>query len=265
MQELVVITGGGTGIGRETALLLAKHGYAVVIAGRRLAPLQAVQAEASHAINYVIADISTATGCQTLVDYVATRATKIKFFIQNAGSAEPIGKLSSVDLTAFRQLLATNLEGPLLLTQKLLPFLTAGSRILHIGSGAAHFVIDMLGAYCVSKAAFLMMYNVLKAELVNQQIYVGSVRPGIVDTAMSDAFLDPAYADFEAAPHYAALKRNKETIPPATVAAFIRWALCDLSPEIYSAQEWDLYDESHHNRWRGDLPLPIPDYVKAAQ
>eukprot|EP00957_Ditylum_brightwellii_P005530 424079-Ditylum_brightwellii.AAC.1 len=88
--------------------------------------------------------------------------------------------------------MAVNMEGPLFLTQALLPKLKAatttigGARVLHISSGASQKPYRGWGPYCTSKAGLNMIYRVLREELQPHNIHVGSVRPGVVDTPMQD-------------------------------------------------------------------------------
>jgi NAD(P)-dependent dehydrogenase (short-subunit alcohol dehydrogenase family) len=105
-----------------------------------------------------------------------------------------------VDRAGFEETLQTNAVAPLFLTQALLPALRAGSRVLHISSGAAQRPFPSWGAYCASKAALHMLYGVLAAELGASGVAFGSVRPGVVDTPMQDRIREegagvPAFTD----------------------------------------------------------------------
>merc|ERR1712232_2367 len=91
-------------------------------------------------------------------------------------------------LQGFRNTMATNVEGPLFLTQALSSSLGAspgGGRVLHISSGAAHQAMRGHLGYCTTKAALLQVARCLDAELA-PSIRVGSVMPGVVDTPMQE-------------------------------------------------------------------------------
>ena len=79
---------------------------------------------------------------------------------------------------------ASNIEGPLFLTQELLPKLVEGSRVIQISNGAAHQGKKGIGLYCTSKAALFMLGKILKDELAKQGVWFGTVISGQVDTPM---------------------------------------------------------------------------------
>jgi len=152
------------------------------------------------------------------------------------------------------------------LLQALQPHLRRpGARVLHIGSGAAGKAVGGWTAYCASKAAFLSVYRCLSQELRPEGVHVGSVRPGIVDTPMQGAIRS---ADEDAMPDvdffrslHKAVKGgsgggDKPRAPPSdsldsaeNVGAFLRFLLLEAGEDEFSAEEWDIRDDSHHGRW----------------
>jgi benzil reductase ((S)-benzoin forming) len=184
----------------------------------------------------------------------------IEFLIHNAGVLEPVKPLHTVTLDEFQQHMATNVEGPLFLTQLLLQHErfnnnnnhTASSRILHISSGAAHKPYSGWGAYCTSKAALFMMYRVMDQELQHSDQYrgirVGSVRPGVVDTPMQDYIRTTSPTIFPDVKRFVDLKQNNQLLPPETSARFIRWLLTETTPDEYAANEWDIRDSPKNDK-----------------
>lgn len=235
-QTLSVITGGGTGIGGALALRLAGQGGAVLIAGRRAEPLEAI-ASAHARIEACQADVATEEGQGALHAAVGDRS--VRWLVHNAGVLTPVGPLLSQSAAAIRQSLAINVEAPIALSRRLRPRMSEDSRILHISSGAAHRALPGWGAYCTSKAALYMVYEVLKQELAGTGVAVGSLRPGVVDTPMQSLIRAQDASDFPAVERFRALKETGGLTTPEAVARFIE-AVLALPPEAFSREEWDI-------------------------
>lgn len=241
---MFIITGGGSGIGRELALALVARNKKVLIVGRRKNFLEETAAH-SPLISFLSLDISTATGRQNLVDY-CNSLTSIAGLIHNAALIEPIIPLSEIQESDWQQMLMTNVHAPLFLSQKLLPKLQQG-RVLHIGSGAAYWPVKGWGGYCVSKAALSMLTRCWQTEQSN--VYFASVMPGIIDTEMQSIIRQTKHMNEEKQAFFQSLKAKNHLLQPATVALFLTWLLLDVPPENYMAQEWDIYEKSHHVSW----------------
>lgn len=247
MNELAVITGGGTGIGQALVQRLAAEGLAVIAVGRRSAPLEAIARTRPDRIEPTAADVATPQGREQIAQAVAER--RIRYLLHNAGVLTPIQPLAEVSLEEWRYAQAVNVEGPLFLTQRLLPHLTGG-RVLHISSGAAHHPIAGWGAYCASKAALYMVYQVLdlELELDSREIAVASVRPGVVDTPMQALIREQDSERFPDVERFRELKRSGGLESPEAVADFIWQLLTRTTPEEFSAKEWDV--QEHAARFR---------------
>lgn len=249
-RELVLITGGGSGIGAALAKHYVSEAFDVVIVGRTRASLEAIAETAPNNITYVVADVSTPEARRKIVSGVP-KGRKLKAVIHNAALLKPVVPLSDMILSDFRYHMAVNVEGPLFLTQALLPKLESGSRILHISSGAAHKAYKGWGAYCTSKAALNMLYRSLDLELKDQGIRVGSVRPGVVDTPMQGQVRESSKDAFPDLPRFEALKKDGALEKPETVAKFLFWLLNTVEAEAFAAEEWEIRDEEQHkNAWR---------------
>ena len=183
MNKHILITGGGTGIGRALAERFAKKGWLVTIVGRRLNLLQEVAQENPDKITSITADVGKIQDRQKIVN--EAKGT-LDLLVHNAAVLGPVGPILDQNPENWRTHMATNVEGPLFLTQALLPNLVQNSRVIHISSGAAHQGIPGWGMYCTSKAALYMLGQLLKDELAQRNIWFGSVRPGIVDTPMQE-------------------------------------------------------------------------------
>ena len=241
MNELAVVTGGGTGIGRALVQRLAREGLAVIAVGRRSAPLEALAQLQPDRIESRTADVATPEGRERVAEAVAGR--RIRYLLHNAGVLEPIAPLATVGLEEWRYAQAVNVEGPLFLTQRLLPHLTGG-RILHVSSGAAHHPLAGWGAYCASKAALYMVYQVLDLELQGRDIAVASVRPGVVDTPMQGLIRAQDSGRFPDVERFRELERTGDLASPEGVADFIWQLLTRTTPDEFAAQEWDVREHA---------------------
>lgn len=243
-MKLIVITGGGSGIGRALAQNLANRGKRVLVIGRHSDTLLATAATSSL-ISICCADVSSTEGRQTIVSSLAS-TPHIEALVHNAGTIEPIMPIATIDEQSWQHVLATNLTAPLLLTQSLLAQLTT-SRVLHIGSGAAYFPVSGWAAYCVSKAALSMLTQCWQLEY--RSAAFASVMPGIVDTGMQTLIRHSHLMEASQVDFYKMLKQEQRLLTPEVVALFLSWLLLDTSVDSYSAKEWDIYDTKHHSSW----------------
>lgn len=245
MKKISIVTGGGTGIGKAVALKLAAMQHKVLIIGRRKEKLVETQKHDPQQINYIQADIAEEKDRQRIVNNITD---DIEFLIHNAAVLGEVTPLKNITLNEWRRVMAINVEAPLFLTQILLPKMK-NSRILHISSGAAHYPIEGWGAYCTSKAALHMIYELLNVELKKDHIITGSVKPGIVKTEMQDLIRE---VDLKKMPHlqkFHELFMKNELEPVERVAKFLYWILTETSAEQYRLKEWDIREESYLQQW----------------
>ncbi|MBA2657943.1 MAG: SDR family oxidoreductase [Tatlockia sp.] len=252
---MFLITGGGSGIGRALAHSLAEKKRKVLIIGRR-ERLLIETAAFSPLITYLQADVSTHQGRDQILNHLA-RTESLEGLINNAGLLEPITPVDKIDESSWQQILATNLNAPLFLTQALLSKLKQG-RILNIGSGAAYFAIAAWAGYCVSKAGLAMLTRCWQME--NPDLLIAHVMPGIIDTEMQTLARQAKQMDEEQRQFYLKLHQEKRLVSTATVAEFLAWLLLEVEPEVYRSKEWDIYEKSHQQAWLYP-PYKVPDWV----
>lgn len=237
-----VITGAGTGLGRALTVALAREGRPVLLVGRRPEPLeearQVAAREASEALEVATADVGRAEGRDAVAK--ALDGGSVEFLIHNAGVLEPIKPASEVELEEWRYAMAVNVEGPLFLSQLLLPTMVPGARILHVSSGAAHKGMPGWAAYCAGKGALYQLYQVLRDEWKAYGVYVGSLRPGVVDTPMQQLIRQQDASDFPAVEQFRTMKEQGELRSPEEVADYTVRLLTKVDGEEFSAEEWDI-------------------------
>ena len=244
MVKWVIITGAGSGIGQALAVHLAtQRGLSVIAVGRHKEKLVKTQQQAPQKIEIIIADVATEEGREKIVQNVR-QLKNLHYLIHNAAQLQPVKALKKVTLEEWRQHFAVNVEGPLFLTQKMFPFLQKGGRILHISSGAAHHAYAGWGAYCTSKAALHMLYQIWNKELQGTDVWVGSLRPGVVDTPMQDQVRQADQNVFPALQRFIQLKEDGKLIKPFVAAQFIAHVLLDTESEQFVEQEWDIREHA---------------------
>jgi 3-oxoacyl-[acyl-carrier protein] reductase len=197
-RKLALVTGASRGIGRATALALAKAGVHVIVHYGRSAPEAAfVVAEiraAGGSADAVGADLSSPSGPGELTRQVrAIAGDRLDIFVSNAG----ISKAASIEdhtLEDFDNLFATNVRSPFFLVKELLPLLGEGSTVILVSSLAAHAVPGNPGqpgapsipAYAATKGAIDTLVRHWAAALGPRGIRVNAVAPGVIETDMSN-------------------------------------------------------------------------------
>jgi NAD(P)-dependent dehydrogenase (short-subunit alcohol dehydrogenase family) len=175
----VVVTGASSGIGRATALRLARGGL-TVLAGVRREEDGATLRDADARIEPVLVDVTDPAQVAALAERVGPGP--LKGLVNNAGIAVA-GPLEGVPLDEFRRQYEVNVFGLLAVTQALLQPLRGGrGRIVNVGSIGGRVNTPFVGAYSSSKAAVRSLSAVLRRELRPWRISVSLVEPGALDT-----------------------------------------------------------------------------------
>ncbi|MGA0139648.1 MAG: SDR family NAD(P)-dependent oxidoreductase, partial [bacterium] len=237
MMKHILITGGGTGIGRALAERFAAKGWRVTIVGRRLELLQEVARDYPDKISIISADVGRNQDRQKIV---AEAKGTLDLLVHNAAVLGPVGPILDQSPEDWKSHMATNVEGPLFLTQALLPNLVENSRVVNISSGAAHQGIPGWGMYCTSKAALFMLGQLLKDELAQRNIWFGSVRPGIVDTPMQAEIRALEPENFPMVEQFRQYKATGALVTSELVAQYLEWLLLEVSGPQLGEREWDI-------------------------
>jgi NAD(P)-dependent dehydrogenase (short-subunit alcohol dehydrogenase family) len=179
MSGTVVVTGASTGIGRATALRLARGGFTVLAGVRRQEDADALHA-AQPGIEPVLVDVTDAAAVAALGERAA--GAPLAGLVNNAGIAVA-GPLEGIPLDEVRRLYEVNVFGLLAVTQALLEPLRAGrGRIVNLGSIGGRIGTPFVAPYSSSKAAVRSLSASLRRELRPWGIRVALVEPGALDT-----------------------------------------------------------------------------------
>lgn len=176
MKGRVLVTGGGTGIGRGIAAALVAAGYAVVVNGRRRAPLLAV-AEALGATPLVGDVTADPAG-------LVAAAGPLSHLVNNAGHHvhAPLGGWTAQH---FASLYAVHVTAPALLSQAFAAQAGRGASVVNVASTLAERPAPGAGPYGAAKAGMVALTRQLALELAGRGIRANAVLPGVVPTAMT--------------------------------------------------------------------------------
>ncbi|HEX3846774.1 MAG TPA: SDR family oxidoreductase [Steroidobacteraceae bacterium] len=187
--KTAVVTGASRGIGRATALALAKAGARVIVHyGRAQAEAEAVAAQIAGAggrADLVSADLALGDGPHRLAAEVRRIAgERLDILVANAGISKA-ASLEKTQVADFDNLFAVNVRAPFFLVQQLAPIMPAGGSIVFLSSLAARSAVGVLAAYAATKGAVDTLVKHFAFALGERGIRVNAVAPGIVSTDMS--------------------------------------------------------------------------------
>jgi meso-butanediol dehydrogenase / (S,S)-butanediol dehydrogenase / diacetyl reductase len=186
LSRVALVTGGGTGIGRATALALAADGFSVVVAGRRPEPLAEVAAETGGLA--VSADLSVPEDAARVVREAVDAFGGLHVVVNNAGVIRRNVRLHEVDVALWDELIALNLRGPYLVLHAALPELLRadGDRcIVNVSSTLAVKPAPGIAPYAAAKGALISLTRALALEYAGDGIRCNVVLPASVKTALA--------------------------------------------------------------------------------
>lgn len=194
-DQVVIITGGGRGLGREIALAFAKEGAAVCICGRNRNSLDETVEELKELKAPVMAlacDVSEEAEVDRLVDAAVERLGAPTVLVNNAGIAGPTSPVAELRLTEWTDTLAVNLTGAFLCARAVLKYMIPRrqGRIVNIASIAGARAYKLRAPYAVSKWGMIGLSRTLAAELGEFNIQVNAICPGPVRGERMDSVIE---------------------------------------------------------------------------
>lgn len=187
-----VVTGGGRGIGRATAVALARAGaMRIALVARTASQLQetAAEVESAGAESVIVAaDLSEVDGIAALAGTLLDSLERVDILINNAATVAPLGPTVGLAATDTLDAFRLNVVAPVLLAARLSPGMIehGWGRIVNLSSGIAAHPGNAIGSsvYAATKIALEAHTLAFAAELAGTGVTVNSYRPGVVDTAM---------------------------------------------------------------------------------
>lgn len=203
---IAIVTGGSRGIGRSIVEQAARHGIDVIFTYQRskdeadqlVASIAATGRQAA-ALQLEVSNIASFDAfAKQVQDVLATwGAERFNFLVNNAGSGGG-GLVAEMSEAAFDQIMNVHVKGPVFLTQKLLPLMADGGRIVNISSALARITYPGQSAYGAAKAAIETFTRYMAAELGPRRITANAVAPGGVATDFGGIMRSPEMAKLSA-------------------------------------------------------------------
>ena len=219
-REIAVVTGASSGIGAATALLLAKNGFHVIAAARRMDRLETLAKADSH-IEIVELDVSNQGQVDSLAALLVGKPVSV--LVNNAGGAFDSLDILNSDPDLWRKTYEVNVIGTVRMVKAITPIMQNFGRghVVVISSTAGHRTYENGGSYAAAKHAERTIAETLRLEVNGQPIRVTEIAPGMVKT---EEFAKVRF-------HGDMDKANKtyegiaEPLVAADIAEAIRWAV----------------------------------------
>jgi NAD(P)-dependent dehydrogenase (short-subunit alcohol dehydrogenase family) len=241
--KVALITGGGNGIGRATAMAFAARGAKVVVVDRDAAAGEAtagaIRQQGGEA-RFIVADVTKAADVQAYVKAALEAFGRIDCFFNNAGIEGKVAPLTETDEAVFDQIMAVNVKGVFLGLRQVLPVMVrqGSGAVVNTASVAGLVGNPGMPVYSASKHAVIGLTKSASAEVARDGVRINAVCPGPVDTRMIhsvQAQLDPANPE-------AAEARYKESLPtgryttPEEIANMVVFLCSDLASNTTGGQ-----------------------------
>ncbi|KAF1851063.1 NAD(P)-binding protein [Cucurbitaria berberidis CBS 394.84] len=181
-DKVVLVTGGGSGIGRATALKMASLGASVALGDINLSNLESVASECPTPSLTQTVDVCSTPDVQSFVAATMEKFGKIDHIFNCAGVNPTSIPLEETSDAYWDKLVNTNLKGVFLVTRACLPHLKRGASIVNVSSISGIRGAALQSVYCTTKFGLIGMSKSLSLELGPRGIRVNCVAPGYIDT-----------------------------------------------------------------------------------
>ena len=194
-DKTVIITGAGSGNGKEIAVLFAKEGAQVILGDINESSGNSVCKQIvsfGGKATFVKCDVTSESDAKAIVDAAIKTYGKLDILVNNAGIGL-WGTVETMETVAWDKVMEVNVKSVFLMSKYAVTAMKAGSgdrNIINIGSGAGVIGCGNSVAYCASKGAVVNLTRAMASDHAVEGIRVNCVCPGIVDTPFNDAILN---------------------------------------------------------------------------
>jgi NAD(P)-dependent dehydrogenase (short-subunit alcohol dehydrogenase family) len=242
-DQVVVITGGGRGIGRATAIEFACEGATMLLAGRRMDALRTAAAEVREAggkAEVVHCDVIKDDDLKALIGKAISHFGRIDVLVNNAGVVAG-GRLDELDELDVGRMVGVNIWAPIRLTQLALPHMREAKRgtVVNISSVAGRVGLPYYATYCASKFALRGFSESMRREVARDGIHVMAVYPGPTATDLIEN------VEFDGLPNFSIA--TAQQVGHAIVRG-VRWR----QPEVFIG-----LGDNIMSRWNEMLPWTV--------
>lgn len=189
MSKTALITGATSGIGKATAIILAKNNYKLVICGRREDRLNELKTALSEftEVHSLLFDVRDKEAVFEQINSLPEAFSKIDILINNAGNAHGLDPIQTGSIDDWDAMIDGNIKGLLYVSKAIIPQMITrkSGHIINIGSTAAKEVYPNGNVYCATKHAVDALNQGMRIDLNTFGIKVGAIHPGLVDTEFS--------------------------------------------------------------------------------
>lgn len=223
--QVALVTGGGRGIGRTIAQILAVAGASVAVLSRSVEELsetvRLVQQDGGRAAAYP-ADVTDAQAIRSAIRAIEESLGPVDVLVNNAGTPKPLAPFAESDVDEWWRGMEVNLLGPAICSRYVLPGMIARRRgsIINISSGAGAMAMTHFSSYVCGKTALVRFTECLALENKSHGIAVFAIAPGTVRTAMSEYSLNSVEGQ-KFLPWFKRLFDEGFTVPPERPAELV--------------------------------------------
>lgn len=202
-DKVVLITGAGSGIGKSTALLFAKEGASIIVndlnSDSGHATVEEI-CESNGNAYFIQANVTNAESVKAMVEEAIHQYGRIDVLFNNAGISG-VGKLHEVDLEAWSKTLNVNINGVMLPSKYVLPYMMEQRKgsIINMSSCIAEIGLANRASYSTTKGAILALTKSMQVDYAAYNIRVNAILPGTILTPFVENYLKQSYENPEAA------------------------------------------------------------------
>ena len=219
--KAAIVTGAASGLGRATALALARAGAGVLAVDLSAEGLAAMTAAAgTDAMLGITTDLSRLEECRTVVDRAVAAFGRIDLLCNVAGIAR-MDHVADVTVDQFRRMIDINLAAPFFLSQAALPHLVeSGGAIVNVASSAGFQGQAYMAPYCASKAGLIALTKAMAMEFIHAPVRINAIAPAGMNTPMAAPgyMMPPEGFSLDLLGRYSGIREKAE---PEAVADFI--------------------------------------------